>query len=116
MADKFMGAIVFVAIFMIGMFAGLLVLTIPENDTESWQAALHMSNWTNRTLDLTIYVFASDTVQYELTIEHEANATLTVTWQDMEETIVLIHAIGEDVDGWLMYELEPGEWQTVILI
>lgn len=99
-------------------FAGALLtaMFLQEEPGESWQAALQINNWTNRTLDLTVYVFASETVQYELTIEHEANATLVVTWQDVEETMVFIHAIGEGVDGWLVYDLHPGEWQSVVLI
>ena len=78
-------------------------MVVYEEDVTEYQAALHITNWTNRTLNLTIFVFASDTVQYELVMEHGSNVTLTVTWQDVEETTVFIHAVGEDVDAWLPY-------------
>ena len=91
------------------------LLVSMEDDPEQWQAALYINNWTGRTLDIDIYVFASDTVLYSITLDDGANVTLTVTWQEVNKTIAILHCVGEDVDSWLAYELTPGEWESVIL-
>lgn len=88
----------------------------PTSDETTYQAALHISNWTNRTLDIDIYVFGSDTVLFSVTdLEHEENVTVTVTWQEVKGTITFLHCVGEDIDGWCVYELDPGQWRSVVL-
>lgn len=107
--------IVVIAMLSIAFGAYLGVELTQEDPGESYQAALHINNWTNRTLDIDIYVFAADTVLYSITLEHGANVTIIVTWQDVKETITLLHCVNGDVDGWAVYNLHPGEWEAIIL-
>ena len=109
----FMLVSIFVASVMSAFIMGVYYDDTP--DAETYQAALYISNWTNRTLDIDAYVFASDTVLYSVTLDHGQNVTLTVTWQDVKETIAVLHCVGTDVDAWCPYTLEPGEWESVIL-
>jgi hypothetical protein len=99
-----------------GAIFGVVYLVNMEDDAETWQAVLYINNWTGCTLDINVYVFASDTVLYSITLDDGANVTLTVTWQDVDETVAILHCIGEDINSWLAYELAPGEWESVILL
>ena len=103
--------------FIVGMMAGVLLYdkALEEDPERPWQAAMHMSNWTNRTLEIDLYVFGGDTLQYSFTLDHEENITLTLTWLDVKNTLIFAHSIGEDIDNWSVYEIEPGEWRSVIL-
>lgn len=107
------------AIFVMGMVVGVAItgaiLYEPMPDSP-WQAALYINNWTNTTLDLEVFVVGSEWMSKCITLEHTMNVTLTVSWYDTELTYAFIHAIGEEIDGWLVYTLEPGEWKTVMLI
>lgn len=104
------------ALLIVIAIQGLVMLAFPEEAETTYQAALHISNWTNRTLELDIYVFGSETAQLHIAaLENEANVTITVTWQEVKETITFIHCMGDDVDGWCVYELSPGQWRSVIL-
>jgi hypothetical protein len=103
--------------FILGMMAGVAVYdeAMQEDPETPWQAAMHISNWTNRTLEIDLYVFGGDTLQYSITIDHEENITLTLTWLDVKTTLIFMHSIGEGVDNWAVYELTAGEWRSVIL-
>ena len=98
--------------------AGSLVtaMFLQEEPGESYQAALNLNNWTNRTLDIDIYVFGSESVLFSVTdLEHEENVTVIVTWQDVEGTIAFLHCMGNNIDEWCVYELDPGQWRSVVL-
>jgi len=85
-------------------------------ETDEYQAALHITNWTNLTLNITVFVYANDWTTFDVALNHTENVTLTITWQDIKETIVFIHSVGPGVYSTLMYTMEAGQWRTVLLV
>jgi len=108
--------VVFVIVMaMLSMGIAITGVILYEEPEEPWQAAMHISNWTDRTLEIDLYVFGGDTLQYSFTIDPEETVTLTLTWLDVKNTLIFMHSVGPEVDSWTVYELEPGEWRSVIL-
>ena len=88
----------------------------PAVDTDEYQAALYISNWTNRTLNVTVYVFGNSWDTVEVTLDHATNVTIKVTWLDLGETVVFIHCVAPDIYNTVAYSLVPGQWRSVLLI
>ena len=104
--------IALMAAFCVGAVFGV-IMSHPAQD--EWQAALDINNWTNRSLEIDIYVMSNDTDQLSTSLDNECNTTLVVTWYGEPEVLVVLHCVGEGVDAWLGYVVEPGEWQSIIL-
>lgn len=102
---------------LLGLLVGLvLAQEFNREEHTTYQAALQIENWTNQTLNITVYVYGGDWVTVRADIHHGTNVTIVVTWTGEDETVAFIHSEGLEVYSTLMFTLEPGQWRTVVLI
>ena len=103
------------AVFISGVASGIYMCQ--GEPPEMYQAAMHISNWTNRTLDIDIWVLGGS--QYDhvnLTLNHGENVTIIITFGGVKESITFIHYTGKDINQVIPYVIGAGEWQSVVLI
>lgn len=87
-----------------------------QGEVDRYQAALSVNNWTNQTLNITVFVYGGDWTELNVPLEHGANITLILTWTDNDQTVLFIHSEGLGVHNTQMYSIEPGQWRSVLLI
>jgi len=111
-------AIFITAMVMLGVTVGVVITgaIFYEEEGTTYQAMLNISNWTNRTLNVTVYVFGNSWDTLQFTLDHTHNVTITVTWQDVKETVTFIHCVAPDIYNTVAYSLEPGQYRSVMLI
>ncbi len=116
--DKIQVVTLVVMVFLVGIMAGAMIIhESMQEDVDVYQAVLHISNWTNRTLDINVWVLGgSQYRELNLTLEHGENATVFVTFVNVKECITFVHCVGEDINNIAAYEVEAGDWQAVVLI
>lgn len=103
------------AIFICGVASGIYMCQ--EESPEMYQAAMHISNWTNRTLDINVWVLGGSQYSHlNFTLAHGENVTITITFPEVKTCITFIHYVGEDINRVVPYEVDAGDWQSVVLI
>ena len=102
---------------LLGLLVGLaLAQEFNREEHTTYQAALHITNWTNRTLNVTVYAYGNTWDTIEVALNHTENVTIIVTWVGVKETVTFIHSVGPGVYNTVMYPLEAGQWRTVVLV